>query len=166
MADLKACLPSGREDTVAQEDMPGTTTTIVTSAMTRPTVMEKIIAKESKINEEWPEEDNDSDKEMEMEMIKLQIEIETEKVERLKRVELKPIEDDQNFLQKVAIIKKREENLSEAKKKTEEARRKVREDDEEWLREALMLEEPEPTPTSPAPSPNLPAKMPIGKEPC
>ena len=82
MADLKACLPSGREDTVAQEDMPGTTTTatIVTSAMTRPKVMEKIIAKESKMNEEWPEEDSDSDKEMEMEMIKLQIEIETEKV--------------------------------------------------------------------------------------
>ena len=145
MADLKACLPSGREDTVAQEDMPGTTTTatIVTSAMTRPTLMEKTIAKESKMNEEWPEED--SDKEMELEMIKLQIEIETEKVERLKRVELKRIEDDQNFLQEVAIIEEREERLSEARKKTEEARRKVREDDKEWLREALMLEEPTPT---------------------
>ena len=121
MADLKACLPSGREDTVAQEDMPGTTTTatIVTSAMTRPTVMEKTIAtttivtsamarpkvmentisKESKKHEEWPEED--SDKEMELEMMKLLIEIETEKVE------LRRIEDDQNFLQEVAIIEKK-----------------------------------------------------------
>ena len=98
MADLKACLPSGREDTVAQEDMPGTTTTatIVTSAMTKPTVMEKTIAKESKMNEEWPEED--SDKEMEQEMVKLQIELETEKLERLKRVELRRTEGDMNFL--------------------------------------------------------------------
>ena len=128
-------MPSRSEDTVAQEDMPGTTATIVTSAMTRPTVMEKTVAKESKMYEEWPEED--SDKEMEQEMIKLQIEIETEKVERLKRVELRRIEDDQNFLQEVAIIEKREERLSEARKKTEEARRKVREDDDEWLRNAI-----------------------------
>jgi hypothetical protein len=164
----KTVAKESKKDTVVQGDMPGTTTTttIMTNAMARPTVMEKTVTKESMKYDEWPEED--SDKEMEMEMIKLQIEMETEKVERLKRADLRRIEDDQNFLQVVTIIEKREERLSEARKKTEEARRKVREakeEDEEWLRGVLMMEEMTPT-SSPAPSPNLPAKMPIGEESC
>ena len=175
MAEMNAYLPSRRKDTDGQEELPASTTitTIESSAKARPTGKEKTMAttttvtKESKElimkNEEWPEED--SDKEMEQEMVKLQIELETEKVERLKRAELKRTEDDMNFLQEVTTIEKREARLSEARRMTEEARRKVREDEEEWLRVVLLLEEPEATSTSPAPSPNLTAKMPTGEEP-
>jgi hypothetical protein len=116
--------------------------------------------------EEWPEED--SDKEMESEMIKLQIEHETEKEERMKIVEMKRNEEDQQFLQAVSLIEKREERLEEARRMTMEARRKAREakeDEEGWLKEVLRMEEMTPS-SPPAPSPSQTAKMPTGKEPC
>ena len=76
--------------------------------------MQKTVTHEPRMMEEWPEED--SDKEMESEMIKLQIEHEKEKEERMKRVEMKRTEEDQQFLQAVSSIEKREERLEEARR--------------------------------------------------
>ena len=45
---------------------------------------------------------------MESEMIKLQIEHEEEKEERMKRVEMKRAEEDQQFLQVVSTIEMRD----------------------------------------------------------
>ena len=114
--------------------------------------------------EEWAEED--SDKEMEEEMIKLQIEHEEEKDKRLKRVERKRAEEDQQFLQVVSTIEMREERIKEATRLTAEARRKVREaqeDEEGWLREVIRMEEETPS-SPPTQPPNQLAKMPAGKE--
>ena len=60
----------------------------------------------------------------------------------------------------------RESRRQDAAQKTEAARKEAEadRDEQEWLREALRMEEEDPNPTSTPPS-NLPAKMPTGEEP-
>ena len=69
-------------------------------------------------------------------------------------------------LAEVMRLEARESKRQDAPQKTEAARKEAEadRDEQEWLREALRMEEGDPNPTS-TPPPDLPAKMPTGEEP-
>jgi hypothetical protein len=85
--------------------------------------------------------------------------METDKRDRMKKVELRRLEDEekenQRFLADVMRLEIREPGSKEAE---ETAKMKLSLDEQDWLMEALRMEERASNPT-PAPPPNLQAKM-------
>ena len=100
------------------------------------------------------------DEELEEEMVNKQINMETEKRDSPKKVELRTVEDEerenQRFITEVMRLEARESGRKEAE---ETAKKKLTLDEQEWLKEALRMEEGASNPT-PAPPPNLQAKVP------
>ena len=120
-----------------------------------------------------------ADEEMEQEMIEAVLRAEAsmrreqlqELAEKKKQIE----KEEQDLLKEVQKIETRERRIREAEKKSQEARRKAREEEDDWLLQALAFEQSraeeqqEGTEDSPPPSgiqpPSLQVKTPPGEEP-